>query len=51
MTMGCGDECPALRAKRREDWNIPCPKEMPPDQFRAVRDLIGEKVKALLARL
>jgi protein-tyrosine-phosphatase len=23
VTMGCGDECPALRAKRREDWNIP----------------------------
>ena len=51
VTMGCGDERPALRAKRREDWNIPCPKEMPPDQFRAVRDLIGEHVKALLARL
>jgi arsenate reductase (thioredoxin) len=51
VTMGCGDECPALRAKRREDWSIPCPKEMPPGQFRAVRDEIGEGVKALLARL
>jgi hypothetical protein len=40
-----------LRAKRREDWSIPCPKELPPEQFRAVRDLIGEKVKALLAGL
>ncbi len=51
VTMGCGDECPYLRAKRREDWTIPDPKEMPPDQFRSVRDLIEEKVKALLATL
>jgi protein-tyrosine-phosphatase len=51
VTMGCGDECPALRAKRREDWNIPCPKAMLPEQFRTVRDQIGEKVKALLAGL
>jgi arsenate reductase (thioredoxin) len=51
VTMGCGDRCPSLRAKVREDWNVPCPKEMPPEQFRAVRDLIGEKVKALLERL
>jgi arsenate reductase len=49
VTMGCGDECPALRAKRREDWNIPCPKAMPPEQFWAVRDEIKEKVKELLA--
>ena len=49
MTIGCGDECPALRVKRREDWNIPCPEEMPPEQFRAVRDQIKEKVKELLA--
>ena len=51
VTMGCGELCPPLRAKVREDWNVPCPKAMPPEQFRAVRDLIGEKVKALLARL
>jgi protein-tyrosine-phosphatase len=51
VTMGCGDACPALPAKRREDWNIPCPKTMPVEQFRAVRDLIGEQVRALLAAL
>jgi protein-tyrosine-phosphatase len=51
VTMGCGDECPTLRAKRRVDWNIPCPKAMPVEQFRAVRDQIGEQVKALLAGL
>jgi len=51
VTMGCGDQCPALLAKRREDWNIPDPKEMPPEEFRAVRDLIREKVQRLLAEL
>jgi protein-tyrosine-phosphatase len=51
VTMGCGDECPLVRATLREEWHIPDPKELPPDQFRAVRDLIEEKVKALLATL
>ena len=51
VTMGCGDECPFIRARRREDWNIPDPKEMPPEQFREVRDLIERKVKHLLSDL
>lgn len=50
-TMGCGDACPFVRAKRREDWSIPDPKELPPDAFREVRDLIESKVEALLASL
>ena len=45
VTMGCGDACPILQAKRREDWHIPDPKEMSPEEFREVRDLIGAKVK------
>jgi protein-tyrosine-phosphatase len=49
VTMGCGDECPLVNARRREDWQIPDPKEMPPDQYREVRDLIERKVKELLA--
>lgn len=49
VTMGCGDECPLVNAKRRFDWQIPDPKEMPPEQFREVRDLIEGKVKELLA--
>lgn len=51
ITMGCGDECPLVRAKRREDWGIPDPKDLPPDEFRGVRDLIEGRVKALLAEL
>lgn len=50
-TMGCGDSCPHVRARRREDWAIPDPKHLPPDEFRAVRDLIEAKVKAMLAEL
>ena len=51
VTMGCGDECPFVRAKRREEWQILDPKEMPPDQYREVRDLIERKVKEILASL
>jgi arsenate reductase len=49
VTMGCGDECPLVKAGRREEWSIPDPKEMPPEQYREVRDLIERKVKELLA--
>jgi protein-tyrosine-phosphatase len=50
--MGCGDEgCPLVPAKRHEEWGIPDPKGMPPEQYREVRDLIEEKVKDLLAGL
>ena len=50
-TMGCGDECPYVRAKRREEWQIPDPKNLPADQFRETRDLIEQKVKDVLAQL
>ncbi|MGK5093641.1 arsenate reductase ArsC [Deltaproteobacteria bacterium TL4] len=51
VTMGCGDKCPFVRAKKREDWNIPDPRNMGPDEFRVVRDLIGNKVKSALENL
>lgn len=51
VTMGCGDECPCLQAKRQVDWQIPDPKDLPPEQFREVRNLIGRKVQELLASL
>ena len=50
-TMGCGDACPWVRAKVREDWQIPDPRDMAPEEFRQVRDLIESKVKTTLARL
>ncbi len=51
ITMGCGDECPLVRAKHREDWQLPDPKNLPPDEFRSVRDLIERKVKELLTKI
>jgi len=48
ITMGCGDECPFVRARQREDWNIPDPKEMSSDEFRSVRDLVEQRIKQLL---
>lgn len=50
-TMGCGDECPFVRAKARSDWDIPDPKNLPINEYRVVRDLIETKVTALLADL
>ena len=47
-TMGCGDECPLIRARQREDWSIPDPKNMPPEEFRQVRDEIEHRVLAVL---
>jgi protein-tyrosine-phosphatase len=51
VTMGCGDECPLVLADRRVEWQIPDPKNLPPDEFRVVRDLIESKVEELLQSL
>ena len=51
VTMGCGDKCPWVPAKRREDWALPDPRDMDDDGYRAVRDEIGRRVKALLDSL
>lgn len=51
VTMGCGDACPAVLAAQRFDWQIPDPRDMAPEEFRQVRDLIEARVKQLLAML
>lgn len=51
VTMGCGDKCPWVPAKRREDWQLPDPRDMDDDGYRAVRDEISARVKRLLAEL
>lgn len=51
VTMGCGDACPWMPAKKMIDWQIPDPKNMERDEFNQVRNLIGEKVKELLLTL
>jgi arsenate reductase (thioredoxin) len=50
-TMGCGDACPDFPAKRRVDWTIPDPKDMAPEQFREVRELIRSKVDEALKEI
>jgi arsenate reductase len=51
VTMGCGDSCPWIPARRREDWALPDPRDMDDDGYRAVRDRIEARVLALLAQL
>jgi len=51
VTMGCGDACPWMPAKKFIDWQIPDPKNMEPGAFNEVRDLISKKVKELLEEL
>jgi arsenate reductase (thioredoxin) len=50
-TMGCGDECPLVRAKAREDWEIPDPKNFSVQEYRNIRDLIAARVKAALQKV
>jgi len=51
ITMGCGDKCPFVKARYREDWQIPDPKEMDKDAFRKVRDTVEERTKDLIREL
>ncbi len=51
VTMGCGDACPWMSAKKFVDWEIPDPKEMDESEFRKVRDMIKEKVAVLIKTL
>ncbi len=47
ITMGCGDECPDVRARQRADWQLPDPKHLPLEEFERVRDLIRERIEDL----
>jgi protein-tyrosine-phosphatase len=51
VTMGCGDACPWLPAQRREDWALRDPRDLDDEGYRAVRDDIGARVRALLDSL
>jgi arsenate reductase (thioredoxin) len=51
VTMGCGDACPWVPARKREDWALPDPKLLDDAGFRGVRDEIEKRVLALLAEL
>ena len=51
VTMGCGDNCPWVPARLREDWALPDPRDMDDAGYRAVRDEIDARVQQLLASL
>lgn len=51
VTMGCGDACPWLPARRRVGWDLPDPKTLADDAFRQVRDDIERRVRDLLVEL
>lgn len=51
VTMGCGDACPWVPARRREDWALPDPRDMDDAGYRDVRDEIGRRVQSLLDSL
>ncbi len=51
VTMGCGDECPYVQTKKREDWKIPDPKHMEMKDFRQVRNTIRDMVIRLIKEI
>ena len=51
ITMGCGDECPMIDARFREDWALPDPKHMNSEEFNQVRDIIEAEVKSLIGKI
>lgn len=51
ITMGCGDNCPWVPAKLREDWALPDPRDFDEAAYREVREEIARRVRTLLERL
>jgi protein-tyrosine-phosphatase len=51
VTMGCGDACPVLPAKRYLDWDLDDPAGQPIESVRPIVDEIDRRVQALLAEL
>jgi len=51
ITMGCGDQCPALPGAARQDWEVPDPAGQTKDEMYKVRDLIEERVKAYISSI
>jgi len=49
ITMGCGDECPVVPGRRRDDWPLPDPNGQPMERVREIRDEIRLRVERLLA--
>ena len=48
VTMGCGDECPAVPALERRDWPLRDPRDQGLESVRTIRDEVRARVVALL---
>lgn len=51
VTMGCGEECPAVPGADKTDWALDDPSGKDIDFMRQVRDQIEQKVKELLKQI
>lgn len=51
VTFGCLDRCPIGAESKSEDWPFPGSTDKTPDELRAIRDGLEEKVDDLISRL
>jgi arsenate reductase len=50
ITMGCGEQCPAIPGLRREDWPLEDPNGKTIERVRALRDDVRQRVIVLIRR-
>ncbi len=48
VTMGCGEECPAVPGAAREDWPLDDPKGKPLHEVIGLRDQVRDRVTAMV---
>lgn len=51
VMMGCEETCPAVPSKKVIEWEVPDPKGKSIELYREIRDVIENKVKALLENI
>lgn len=51
VTMGCGDACPVVPAKRYLDWDLADPAGRPVEEVRPIVDEIDRRARALVDEL
>lgn len=51
ITMGCGDQCPAIPGKQYLDWDLRDPAGAPIGTVRQIRDEIDTRVRDLVRQL
>lgn len=51
VTFGCLDRCPSGAESKSEDWPFPGSTDKTPEELRAIRDGISERIDELIGRL